>query len=310
MNQSELEAIEFTDKDLTIVKLHGNRNYLIDGELYTTDYKGKQLGVANVEDIRLVSFNTITKHYTDGKTTMSIQDYIANYNKLSSKYNDEDGCWHTLEDEFAYRKFVQVWQPVKEDIQVISEPIKVEIVKTVYDTGNPFIKNNFLFNGGKTKEAGLFTYYRQEAIESIVEKCFDSLGMKYEHKLDYHETKNKKVWSNSTHSGIKYLVAFGTYVFNDSWREKSNIVGTLKDCQMYYERDKKQLEDIINTNYKEHFGNFDEGTFDYKGLIDNLKRAEDHAKRIDVKRGSQGDYNLLRKYLCESLNLVIDHLSE
>lgn len=309
MNKTELEAIEFTDKDLTIVKLHGNRNYLIDGELYTTDYKGKQLGVANVDDIRLVSFNTITKHYTDGTTTMSTEDYIANYNELSSKYDEGEGDWYTLEDEFAYRKFVQVWQPVKEEIQVISEPIKVEIVKTVYDTGNPFIKNNFLFSGGEGK-ASLFTYHRQEAIENIVKECFDSLGMKYEHKLDYHETKNKKVWSNSTHSGIRFLVAFDGYVFNDSWREKSNITATLEECQMWYERDKKQLEEIITLKYKEHFGKFDECSFDYKKLMDNLKRVEEHAKRIDVKRGSQGEYNLLRIYLCESLNLVIDHLKE
>lgn len=309
MNKTGLEAIEFTDKDLTIVKLHGNRNYLIDGELYTTDYKGKQLGVANVDDIRLVTFNTITKHYTDGTTTMSTEDYANKCKQLSSKYNLEDECWGTLEDEFAYRKFVQVWQPVKEEVQVISEPIKVEIVKTVYDTGNPFIKNTFLFSGGEGK-ASLFTYHRQEAIENIVKECFDSLGMKCEHKLNHHETKDKKVWSNSYHSGIRYVVAFGTYVFNDSWREKSNVIGTLENCQMWHDRDKSQLEDIITMKYKEHFGKFDEKLFDYKKLIDNLKRAEDYAKRIDVKRGSQGDYNLLRKYLYESLNLVINHLEE
>lgn len=309
MSQSELEAIEFTDKELTLVKLNANRTYLVDGELYTTDYKGKRLSVTNVDDIRLVSINLITKYYTNGFDTITVEEYSDKCKELRAKYDCEDDCWDTLEDEFAYRKFVQVWQPVKEEVQVIGEPIKVEIVKAVYDTGSPFIENSFLFSGGE-KEASLFTYLRQKAIENIVKECFDSLGMEYEYKLDCSETKNKKVWSNSNHSGIRYVVAFGTFVFNDSWREKTNIVGTLEDCKMWYERDKKELEKIITVKYKEHFGKFDEGSFDYKNLISKLKQAEEHAKRIDVKRGNQYDYGLLRKHLFESLNLVIDHLEE
>lgn len=307
--EQKLDAIEFSDKELTIVKLLGNRTYLVDGELYTTDYKGKQLGVANVDDIRLVSLTKVTKHYTNGVDTMTVEEYSDKCKQLSSKYNLEDECWNTLEDEFAYRKFVEIWQPVKEDVQTISNPIKVEVLKTVYDTGNPFILNNFLFSGGE-KEASLFTYSRQRAIEDIVKNCFESLGMGYVGKLDYHDTKDKKVWSNSSHSGIRFLVAFGTYVFNKSWEVKQNIIGTLEDCQSYYEKDKQELEEIITTKYKEHFGKFDDNSFDYKALIDKLKCAEDYAREVDVKKGSQNNFNDLRRCLRQSVQLVINHLEE
>ncbi len=60
------------------------------------------------------------------------------------KYDGYEEEWESLDDEFAYRKFMQLWTPIYNTKQEISEPLLVQFEKTKYDTGCQYIHNAFL----------------------------------------------------------------------------------------------------------------------------------------------------------------------
>lgn len=305
----KLQGMEFVDKELIVIELKPYSSYLVDGEVVNVERTTKRIEVVNPYDIRLVKTTNFIKHYSDGKTIMSQEDYIEKKCTLGKAYSDYEEEWDSLEDEFAFRKFMEVWQPVYESQQIISEPIKVSIVRTQYDTGNPYIKNAYLALGKEKPQ--LFIYKRQEAICDIVEKCFISLGMTEVFKnISYDDTNNKKIWSRGGHTGVRFLVAFGTYVFDQKWDVKYDVRGTLEDCQSHYEKDKKELETIIHEKYLTHFGRFNDNTFDHRTLLKRLETITRNLDSLDVKKSALDDLSYIQREVRKAKEMILSHLEQ
>lgn len=304
------KVVRFEDENTNLVALTRGM-YLIDGNVINVDTYGKKLiSVKNIDDIRYVSNKTVISYYMAGTDRMEVDEYEQEVAKLKSKRTtDEYGeyMWDSLEDEFSYRKFMTIWKSINTKIQTISDPILVEVETTKYNTGNKFISNDFLNEKG---EIGLFVYKRQEALLDIVENCFKDLGMEFHEGVNYSSTSNKKVWSNSTHSGIRYVVAFGTYIFNDSWNCKGSRKGTLKDCEKMYEDDKKSIESIIQKMYNKHFGKIDKDEFNFEGLLALLKVIDRQVTDLPVnKKCVDGKYSTLSK-ITKAINMITDSYKE
>lgn len=171
-------------------------------------------------------------------------------------------------------------------VQSISEPLLVEEVKTIYDTGNKFIKNAFL-NGNS--QCDLFIYLRKDAWLHIVKECFDELKMEYFDDCGYLATKNRKIWGNSTHSGIKYVVAFGEYIFDDRFKEPSNLKGTLEDMRNTYKKDRESIRKIIITKYNKRFGKINENKINFNQLLNDLYELRNSINSIETKKITQRD---------------------
>lgn len=301
------KVMNFEDKDIKIIKLKSYTDYLIDGEIVSVGCGGKEVEVKDIDNIRIVNLKTIIKHYTDGENILSVDEYISKSEALKKnrKYDEyeEEYIWDSLEDEFNYRKFDLKWNKVEETIQTISEPIKVEIITTKYDTGNKFIKNAFLVGSGA---ATLFEYDRPNAVKDIVAECFKELGMEFKKDINYSSTASKKVWGNSNHSCIEFVTAFGSYVFDKSWHISCVKRGSLEECIQYYNEDKRQLENIIKRRYKNHFSFVDQGKFNFKKLLSNLKLIENRINILEVKKNSQDNHSGLIK----DINSVVKMIEE
>lgn len=308
----EISGIDISDKNIKYVLLDSGM-YLIDDEVVVVDggyYNKKAVSVKNFNNIRIVSQNTYIEKYTDGINFKTVEEYQVDRDNLlkTRKYIDDDEYkWETLEDEYVYKKFMQVWQPLKKTVQEVSEPIIVGVKATKYETGNKYIESCFL--NGSDKDLNLFIYDRPRALLDTVAECFTELGMVYDEGKSYGATEGKKIWSNSTHSCIRYVVAFGTYIFGNEWDIRNLPKGTLEDMISKYESDKKTLRSIIIGKYNKHFGKINQGIFDFDELLKKLNTASNLFNKVDSKQKTCNEYRSGLNNLREAIKLINDSYS-
>lgn len=284
-----INGIVIDDLNIKYVILNSGE-YLIDGELIKVDsWKNERVQCKNINDIRKVTTNKYIKEYRSGDKIMSVEDYKAEkyrlYNK-GIKYQSEDYTeWNSLEDEFAYRKFEETWKPIYVETQEVSDPIYVQIDHIKYDTGVKYIRSAFI--NGIDKDDTLYSYYQAEAWLDIVKECFNELNMEFQPDLSFNATANKKVWSNSNHSCIRYVTAYGNYIMSDLFKEPHIIKGTLDDMMNRYTQDRKIIRNIIKDGYNRHFGSIDANKFDFDSLLSKLNNAINslHEIRPNSKNG-------------------------
>ncbi|MBS4893744.1 MAG: hypothetical protein KHZ90_08215 [Veillonella parvula] len=301
------KVIKFEDKDIQFAILTPN-TYLIDNELVQVEsYRNNnRVAVKDINNIRIVKENVIITGYSDGNETIDCNEYDYRRNKLleNANWDEYDECYtfEDLDEEFNYRKFIRNFKQITKCIQEISDPIKVEVEKTTYDTGNKYIKSMFL--NGESKRNNLFVYDRESSWIGIVNDCFKELGMEYIGDCGYNSTNNKKVWGNSNHSCIRYVTAFGSYIFGDEFSTPYKPKGTLEDMLNLYERDKAKIEKIIKTKYNKHFGRIDAKDFDFNDILDKLISARNNLDSVQsVKKTENSLYHAKRK-----VNAIIEEI--
>ena len=287
-----LNGVSIDDKNITYVKLPYGK-YLIDGEIVESDGWGTRAQCKDVNNIRMVSEASYIKEYRRGDDVMSVAEYEDTLEKLRNECMNDDN-FKDLESEFKFRKFRESWKTVYAREQIISDPVKVEIEHIQYDTGCPFIKSAFL-NGLDNKDT-LYTYNQEAAWLDIVKKCFDELEMTYVDGISYGKTSDEKIWGNSKNSCIRYVVAFGTYIFDDNFKTPHVLKGTLADMREKYDDDVNAIRDIIKTKYYTHFGKIDVGRFNFDKLTKTLEAAR---RWLDEVQSTKRTANYL--FNCEDL---------
>lgn len=300
-----VDGVDIEDKNIKVVYLSSGK-YLIDGEVVNVEgYRDTKVQVVDVSNIRKITENRFVKEYACGDERLTVRQYDEQKMYLLSKrkYKDDyDEEWESLEDEFAYRKFLQTWTPIYTVEQEISEPLLVQFKKTKYDTGCEYIKNAFL--NGDDKDVTLFAYDQNTAWLGIVKECFNELEMSYQEGLSYNATNNKKVWGNSTNGCIRYVTAFGTYVFNDLWKNPRVLKGTLKDMMNKYESDRNSIRKVIIDKYNNHFGCIDAGKFDFDRLKSIISRAQSNLSDVEPKQKSYKSWNFAKNALNEAQEMI------
>lgn len=302
-----MKVIDFEDKNIKYVILDSGK-YLIDDEVVNVDRYGTQrVKVKDEKNIRKIYTDTVVDHYLNIETNEKISEY--DYNKKISEMlenadlDEYDGAykWKTLEDEYAYKKYKSIHKLIHKNIQTISDPFLVEIVKSTYDTKNEFITNAFL-NG--SSGCDLFEYNQSKAWLNIVVECFNELHMEFNDDCGYIDTKSKKIWGNSSHSCIRYVVAFGGYVFNDEFKNPRMLKGTLSDMQNRYNHDKNKIRKIIKTKYNIHFGKIDEDNVDFSKVLNSLYSLRGRINDIESKKATWNVQNRANK----DINDLIEYL--
>lgn len=307
--QEEVIAVNLEDLNKTYVNLKSG-TYLIDGEVVSvSSYNKEKIAVDNIEDIRLVSNTSVDSHYENsGGECMKVEAYNDTIEKLlkNAIYDEYDGYYFSsefLDDEYKYKKFKRDWKLIKRNVQLISDPIKVEVVKTKYDSGNPFIRNLLKHDKQDNKKI-LCIYDRPSAVLKILEEYMEKLGFTF--VGDKNNYKYDSEWSNSTHSGICYARAFGNYLFGSksAYSSTSGRSGTLEDCLKWYKQDKKAIEGTVHRQYMEKFGYINEGSFDFDKLLLKLKSAKSSISKVDPKVKTMQDYNNSVRQLRELIEMV------
>jgi hypothetical protein len=298
-----MKAIKFKEKDkysLTISK----GEYLIDKKPVSIDSYNSIIEVVGINNVRPITRVTIVDYYICGDDKLTIEEYNNKKQLLltNRKEIDEDEfVWDSLESEFEYRKFISKWTKVTKNIENIGDPYSIEILEANIDSGCKYVKSDYI-NGGT--DPMLFIYNRKSAVLDIVRNKFTELGMDFVHNCSYANTKNSKVWTNSTHSVIRYVAAFNRYIFNDRWDIKQNPRGSMDSLLAKYKYDKETLESIIEIGYNEHFGFIDSGKFDFKKLLDELNGSKNLLSSVESKQKTISNHRSGIKKLNDAIEFI------
>ena len=261
-NQIVLKAISIDDIGVTVVELPPG-TYLIDMEVVTSQLSwnspNRQICVKDLDNIcQIIKRNILVNYVDKNGCDLSVDEYEVTKIELlkHSTYNEysDHPEWDSLESEFEYRKFMQRWKPVYKEETSYSEPLLVDKTHIRQDTGNPYIVAGFLTGRA---DVPLYSYSRTAAVASLLNKKFESLGMVFQQNVNYAQTQGKKIWGNSTHSGLEYVTAFGSYIIGKNLVKRTfgEFKGSLEYLTKLYEEDKEWIENHIQTLYNLHFRN-------------------------------------------------------
>jgi len=315
-----LKVISIDDLGVNIVELpHGN--FLVDGEVVSNtgynSYNNKhQIAAKDVENICAINTRSILTGYVpvvEGITDdiLSVEAYNDFIQELKSAadYSDDDGeiVWNNLEAEFAYRKFVAQWKPQYKTETTYSEPLLIDRSHIRQDSGNPYIVAGFLTG---RSDVPLYSYNRSSAVASLLAKKFESLGLEFKEGLSYGATEGKKLWSNSTHSGLEYVTAFGKYIIGKNLvpKTRGEFKGSFEYLESIYKEDKKWIEDLIQVGYNLHFRNEGASTVLLGEVYSGLKTCINYVNTLDVKVKSETSKRsalMQLNKLLESVNVEI-----
>lgn len=300
-----MKAIKFKENEYYSIELNYGL-YLVDCKYINIETHKEKVQVKDIHTVIPITRTNIIDYYIneDGVKTLSTPDYNDQKDILQQKkVEDEYGnlIWDSLESEYHYKKYIRSWIPVTKNIETIGDPYSFEILESQIDTGNPFIKSDYI-NGGN--DPLLFIYNRPSALQTIVRDKFTSLGMKFKENISYVGTNNTKIWGNSTHSCIEYVVAFNHYIFGKEWNITSLQRGNLDKLLAQYKSDKETVEDIIQINYNIHFGKIDSGNFDFEKLLQLLNHCKHILSSVEVKQKSYNSFSTAKMKLKESINFI------
>ena len=313
-----LKVVSIDDLGVNIVELPAG-TFLVDGEVVShagwNSYNTKhQISVKDIENVRAIYAENILVGYvptTEGITddvlsAEGYNDFIRELRKNGSMvggYEDQEFVWNSLEDEFAYRKFTSSWKAQYKTETTYSKPLLIDRTHILQDTGNPYIKAGFLTGEANTP---LYSYSRTNAVPDLMTKKFESLGMERKEKLSYSQTEGKKVWSNSDHSGLEYVTAFGCYIMGKPNLPKTGgeFKGSLEYLTKIYQEDKKWIEDLIQVGYNLHFRNEGASSVLIKEVWDGLKTCIAYVNTMDVKVRSETSKKQALLKLQQLLNTV------
>lgn len=285
-----IKLIKIEDCGLYVFKVPRG-NWIIDGKkVATSNYETEVQSKSN--EIRKIDYVSYISHYeTDNGESLSRDEYDMKIDALTNNKQwiiggDLDG-FPTLEDEFNYRKFRDKWRAVCKNREVISDPIPIVETLIKLETGNPYISSIYLTSDILE---GIYVYRRYDALLNIVKEKFEQLGMEFKDKCSYSQTENAKIWGNSSHSGLEYVVAFGSYIFGEKYRLSKNAVvkGTLEYCVSAFEKDKSDIERIIDSRYNAMFNNVKISNEFATNLINKIDTI---LKQIDNIQPMKKDYN-------------------
>ena len=293
-------------KDLNKKILYLDRGeYLINGKRYSLpNYCNNKIEVEDLKELREINITTITTGYYDelNQKEISVKEYENIKEKLLSKsYKDDEynNCFEDLDDEYKYKKFLKTHKAIYKTIENISDNIELAEEMVKYKTGNKYIESCY-FNE-KENEPLLYKYDRGKAYLDIVKNKFNQLGFEFAGNCNYKQTQDKKIWGNSDHSGIAYVTAFGTYIFNDRFKT-STIRGTLEDMLATYEKDKELIEGIIMRKYNENFAKLNKDKLNQ--LPDLVNELQYRLNKINPKKDSWSDYRLCDEKISQIQKII------
>lgn len=305
-----LKVVKITDLGINMVSIP-NGVWLVDGEVVTNQgYTPREVSCSFPDNIKRILTTKVFKHWVDQDGEIVAEDAYREQHEalaLKSSYSDEDGyVFENLEDEFAYRKFKKNHKAVYEDVTEHVD-CTVDYSYIVQDTGNLFITSGYLVGDADP----LFTYNKTGAVKAILHNKMKELGMEFVDNLSYSATAGKKVWSNSTHLGLQYVCAFGTYFMPKQMLPQTYGVrkGSLEAMKAMYEADKLWVEDLVVTCYNKHFGNKCASGLLLADLHDKLLVLKRNANTLDVKVNSDTTKNQMIRSIDDAFKMVTEELN-
>lgn len=296
-----MEVIQIDNQNKFEIKL-SNGTYKIGEELITINdiCNNKTILVDRIDNIKKIDEVKIIIGYEsnkDNKPRLTPEEYLKEREELESKiFFDEDNniISDDLDNEYNYKKWIREYTPVYKTITTESEPLKIgRIINCRLNTDNEYITSIYSITEkiDNTNDLDLCTYYQSLAWLGIVKNKMKELQIEYEEGIDYSKTNNRKVYGNSTHSCIKYVVFTKKFIFTGTRFIKPRLLkGTYEVLLERYNKDKKEIEEIIERNYNLHFNELsNDNTEVLNELYNKLNSISSLVAKVNVKINSYDD---------------------
>lgn len=290
------KALKLKDEGVYLVELPRG-TYQVDGEvLHIEGYQGAEVECDSI-DILPISVTEIITHYENATGGTLSADGFNDKRERLLECRDEDGYWSSLEAEFEYKKLTRDWSAVCRTVTQVGDLLPIEVHEVATDLDCKFIKP-ILSTKDVTK---LYEYDRTAATTHLTEQTFSKLGMSFDKNASYGTTSGKKIWSNSNHSHLEYVVAFGKYLWTKNRQPKKGVIrGTLEECCNTYNQDVNYIETKIKSEYNLHFNR---ANIDLELLVKQIRTIYDGLLEVQSK---QKTYSKLRSCKVKMSKLIED----
>lgn len=263
--------------------------------------------------IKLVKEKNVPVLRKDSVTgeTMELSEWQKKISELTTSV-DEDGCFEDIDQEYEHKKFTKKWNAfIYEQVEEVVN-VEIEVSKVIqFDTKNPHIEAHFSFDDDREK--AMYTYHRQSAILIMVNDFFKERGFQFQANAQYEATKNKKIYGYSN-TGLRYLVAFGTFVFSGDGEKLVSVPntyqGTLEACTLRYNSDIEDITKYLTDYYNRHFGaHININKLSLCKVLYELKSIKNRVETLEVKKTSCSDKRITTKTLNELIDLCQNQLN-
>ena len=301
-----MKIINVIDRNIKILELDRG-DYLINGIRYYLDkYYDNRVELDKIDEVKKINTTNVIINYYDelNQKELTVEEYTNKINELKQKgcYEENGLCFNNLDDEYNYRKFKQNCKPNYKTIETLSDNLTLPEETIIYETDNRYISSCFFTVG--SRQPFLYKYDRLDACLEILKNKFDKLGFEFKGNCGYNITANEKIWGNSESNGIRYAVAFGTYIFNDRYNNINSLIDTLDKCREYYKQDKKNIEEIIMYHYNQKYSKLDKDKLEQlPQMLDELQKKFNTIKPYSKSRN---DYIICGKKISDIQKLIKD----
>lgn len=270
-----------------------------------------EIKVKNFQDLIKLNPKSRIKQIKHKETGAIISelDYLEKEKTLLQlrAYNEDDYCysWKNLDDEFNYKKFVASYEKVYESVYEEEEVVVEEIKDVVIDTNYPFISSKFSTHG---EISDVCIYNKYSAYLHFAKEKLKEIGAEEVPDMTFGKnTDGKLLWSNPSHSCIRFLKFSGKYIFNESYDIKNPKIGTFDNLVLECKKDRETIHKIINDEYLKLFGKFDESkTPVVLKAIDDIKTTLNYLRNTTATKKTGSNLNNAENLL----NSVKNNLNE
>lgn len=217
-----IEATHIIDSGILAFLTPYSGDFILNG----TKLPNNKKCIINYEDrdnVKALNKSSIVSHYESSGFCLSVIDYNKETSLLYKANKDDD--WDSLDDEFAYRKFVETWKPVYLEISSES-PVTFNITGVTYDTKSKYITSLWNHSSVLEKDRLYQLNICQLEVDAIKEQC-----NKYNLKLEV-----------PTHSHLRFAKIEDNYCFGEVYdRRRPLEYGNLD----YLHEEQKKYSDAI-----------------------------------------------------------------
>lgn len=254
----QIDAIHILDKNILVLKnirQSSINQYLVNDDPLPlkedATYQNVIIPFSDKDNIQYRSTFQKVDHYVDKLgNKISIDEYNTKRKELYLHCSDNN--WRTLDDEFAYKKFMETYTAVYVTCVTITDVV-VNIIECQYATGSKYITPVWSLESVPQKDRLYILNFDLFCYDTFVDLIKDT-GL---------------TWDNTDRLYLRFCKIEGKYAFTDNWESKKPIHGGLEYLHDIMQETKKELVKIVSLEKAKKFGS--DGAPDWVHVLNELK---------------------------------------
>jgi len=292
-----LDITAVKDNDLYIIELpnfskFSREYYKVNG--VEADQKTVSTNeVPVIEKYKKVDVKVKAKSLVEGLPDLSIEEYNEKIKKLKDQqvWNDyEERVFENLDDEYAYRKFIQSYEIINRTDEELIQTYDVKVVPKLVSDSPYIVLHRHL---GENITDQVATYKRWDFILNHLRKYLHQKGFGENDKVMGKTKGEFKIYQYN--KGMVNLYLEGTQIFDRKFFDFKDNLNTVKEKM---EEDKKWIEEKVD-NYIRNTSQ----TLNVQDAIQKFNHVRKLVMGIDYKVKSRDDYSsalrVIGKYIDE-----------